>query len=92
MFPIATNLKPIGTPWLTYAVVSANVMIHLIVSWNTHWQIPDETALVFGFVPAGFDSLSTLHTLVICMFLHGDLFHLSGNMLYLAVFGQLEAT
>jgi membrane associated rhomboid family serine protease len=92
MFPIATNLKLIRTPWATYAIIGTNVLIHLIVTWNTHLEIPSEIARTFGFVPSSFGNLSTSHTLVTCMFLHGDLIHLSGNMVFLLVFGRRVET
>ncbi len=88
MFPIATNLKPIRTPWATYAIIGTNVLIHLVVTWNSNFVIPSEIARTLGFVPASFGDLSKSHTLVTCMFLHGDLIHLSGNMLFLLVFGR----
>ena len=88
MFPITTNLKPITTPWATYAIISTNILGHLIVTWKTNWLIADDIARAFGFVPAFFGNLSTSHRLVTCMFLHGDLIHLSGNMLFLLVFGR----
>ena len=88
MFPITTNLKPITTPWATHAIIGTNVIIHLIVSWNTNFLIPNETARAFGFLPSGFGGLFTSHTLVTSMFLHGNLIHLSGNMLFLLVFGR----
>lgn len=89
MFPIATNLKLIRTPWATYAIIGTNIFIHLVVTWNTSLVIPSEITRTLGFVPSLFGSLSESHTLVTCMFLHGDLFHLSGNMLFLLVFGRL---
>jgi rhomboid family protein len=89
MFPITTNLKPITTPWATYAITGANVIIHFIITWNTNFVIPSEIARTFGFVPASFGNLSTSHRLLTCMFLHGDLIHLSGNMVFLLVFGRL---
>ena len=88
MFPITTNLKPFTTPWATYAIIGANVIIHLIITWNANLVIPSEIARTLGFVPASFGNLSTSHRLVTCMFLHGDLIHLSGNMLFLLVFGR----
>ena len=75
-------------PWATYAIIGTNVLIHLIVTRNTHLVIPSEISRAFGFVPSLFGDLSTSHTLVTCMFLHGDLIHLSGNMVFLLVFGQ----
>jgi membrane associated rhomboid family serine protease len=92
MFPIATNLRLIRTPWATYAIIGTNVLIHLIVTWNTHLEIPSEIARAFGFVPSSFGDLSSSYTLVTCMFLHGDLIHLSGNMLFLLVFGRRVET
>ena len=88
MFPIATNLKLIRTPWATYAIIGTNIFIHLVVTWNTSLVIPSEITRTLGFVPTLFGNLSTSHRLVTCMFLHGDLIHLSGNMLFLLVFGQ----
>ena len=92
MFPVTTNLKPITTPWATYAIIGTNVFIHLIVTWNSNFAIPSEIARTLGFVPASFGNLSLLHTLVTCMFFHGDLIHLSGNMLFLLVFGRRVET
>ena len=89
MFPIVTNLKLIRTPWATYAIIGTNVFIHLVVTWNNNLVIPSEIARTSGFVPASFGNLSESYTLVTCLFLHGDLFHLSGNMLFLLVFGRL---
>jgi membrane associated rhomboid family serine protease len=92
MFPIATNLKLIRTPWATYAIIGTNVLVHLIVTWNTNLVIPSDIARTLGFVPASFGDLSKSHTLVTCMFLHGDLIHLSGNMVFLLVFGRRVET
>jgi membrane associated rhomboid family serine protease len=89
MIPIVTNLKLIRTPWATYAIIGTNVFIHLVVTWNSNFAIPSEIARTLGFVPASFGDLSKSHTLATCMFLHGDLIHLSGNMLFLMVFGRL---
>ena len=89
MFPIATNLKIIRTPWATYAIIGTNVFIHLIVAWNTNFVIPSEITGSLGFIPASFGNLSESHTLVTCIFLHGDVLHLSGNMVFLLVFGRL---
>lgn len=89
MFPIVTNLKLIRTPWATYAIIGTNVFIHLVATWNSNFAIPSEIARTLGFVPASFGDLSKSHTLATCMFLHGDLIHLSGNMLFLMVFGRL---
>jgi membrane associated rhomboid family serine protease len=88
MLPIATNLRIPKTPWITYSIVAANVLIHLIVTWNTDFVISDRVAHAFGFYPASFGNLSAIPMLVTSMFLHGDLLHLFGNMVFLLVFGR----
>jgi membrane associated rhomboid family serine protease len=88
MLPIATNLRIAKTPWITYSIVAANVLIHLTVTWNTDFVISDGVVRTFGFQPALFGNLSVLPTLVTSMFLHGDLLHLLGNMVFLLVFGR----
>ena len=88
MLPIATNLRIAKTPWITYSIVAANVLIHLTVTWNTDFVISDGVVRTFGFQPALFGNLSVLPTLATSMFLHGDLLHLLGNMVFLLVFGR----
>ena len=90
MLPIATNLRIIKTSWVTYAIVAGNTVIHLLVTWNTNFIISDGVVRTFGLVPASISNLnlSAIPTLVTSMFLHGDLLHLLGNMIFLLVFGR----
>ena len=88
MLPVATSLRIIKTPWVTYSIVAANVLIHFLVSWHTNFIIPDGVARTFGFDPASFGNPSAIPTLVTSMFFHGDLLHLFGNMVFLLVFGR----
>src|SRR6266702_5165912 len=88
MLPVATNLKITKTPWITYSIVAANVLIHLLVTWNTNFVISDRVVRAFGFDPASFGNLSAIPTLVTSIFFHGDLLHLFGNMIFLLVFGR----
>ena len=90
MLPVATNLRIIKTPWVTYTIVATNAVIHLLVTWNTNFIISDSVVRTFGFVPASVSNLnlSAIPTLVTSMFLHGDLLHLLGNMVFLLVFGR----
>lgn len=88
MLPVATNLRITETPWITYSIVAGNVLIHLLVTWNNDFVISDGVVRTFGFQPALFRNLSVLPTLVTSMFLHGDLLHLLGNMVFLLVFGR----
>jgi rhomboid family protein len=88
MLPVATSLRIIKTPWVTYSIVAANVLIHFLVSWHTNFIIPDGVARTFGFDPASFGNPSAIPTLITSMFFHGDLLHLFGNMIFLLVFGR----
>src|SRR6266498_5879843 len=88
MLPVATSLRIIKTPWVTYSIVAANVLIHFLVSWHTNFIIPDGVARTFGFDPASFGNPSAIPTLITSMFFHGDLLHLFGNIIFLLVFGS----
>ncbi|HUK40061.1 MAG TPA: rhomboid family intramembrane serine protease [Candidatus Acidoferrales bacterium] len=90
MLPVATNLRNVRIPWVTYAIAAGDTVIHLLVTWNTNFTISDSIASTFGFVPASISNLniSAIPTLVTSMFLHGDLLHLVGNMVFLLVFGR----
>jgi membrane associated rhomboid family serine protease len=88
MLPIATSLRITRTPWATYAIAGANILVHFLGTWHTHLIIPDRVARTFGFNPASFGNLSAIPTLITSMFFHGDLLHLFGNMIFLLVFGR----
>ena len=88
MLPVATTLRIIKTPWATYTIVAANIVVHFLVTWNTNFVISDRVARTFGFNPASFGNLSAVPTLVTSIFFHGDLLHLFGNMIFLLVFGR----
>lgn len=92
MLPVATNLRIIKTPWGTYTIVVANVLIHFLVSWHTNFIISNRVAHTFGFNPTSFENVSAMPTLVTSMFLHGDPLHLFGNMVFLLVFGRQVET
>jgi rhomboid family protein len=88
MLPIATSLRIIKTPWATYTIAAANVVIHFVGTWTTNFVIPNSVARTFGFDPASFGNLSAIPTLITSLFFHGDLLHLVGNMVFLLVFGR----
>src|SRR6266496_5322718 len=88
MLPVATSLRITKTPWATYSIVAANILVHFLVTWHTNFIIPDGVARTFGFGSPSFGNLSAVPTLITSMFLHGDLLHLLGNMVFLLVFGR----
>jgi membrane associated rhomboid family serine protease len=90
MLPVATNLRIIKTPWATYTIACVNIVAHLFATWNTNFIISEGVAGSFGFVPASIPNLNLIAicTIVTSVFLHGDLLHLIGNMVFLLVFGR----
>lgn len=89
MFPIRDHNPSGRTPYVTYALLAANIAIFLIY-WSA---IPDDRALfrfyqVWGMVPSTVISGESPHTVFTSMFLHAGWLHLAGNMLFLWIFGD----
>jgi membrane associated rhomboid family serine protease len=93
----ANSLKRIRLQYVTFGLIAANVIVFLVTGLG-----PEETtnATVFGlgYIPAvAFDIVDLPPNLVLIpenltymtyAFLHADIFHLGGNMLFLWVFGD----
>lgn len=93
----SNSLKHIKLQYVTIGLIAANVLVFFLTSLGGENFI-NATAIGLGYIP------STLYdfaerppeltfvpdyaTLVTYSFLHGDLFHLGGNMLFLWVFGD----
>ncbi len=94
MIPIGTHLRMAKAPWMTYTVLGINSLLHLFFSWKNNLSLPPKIIDSFGFVPSSLVNLDPLAmpTLFTSMFLHGDLMHLIGNMLFLLVFGRKVET
>ncbi|APX88916.1 rhomboid family intramembrane serine protease [Brevirhabdus pacifica] len=89
MFPIRDHNPSNRTPFVTYALIAANVIVFI-----GYWPLfSDERALsgffdVWAMVPREISQGRELHTLLTSMFLHGGLMHIGGNMLFLWIFGD----
>lgn len=89
MFPIRDHNPSEQTPYVTYALIAANILIFL-----SYWPLfSDEPALIafyfdWALIPENVADGRGLHGLVTSMFLHGGLMHLGGNMLFLWIFGD----
>jgi len=66
-------------PLLLYTFFSEDPSVNLFANW-----VYDN----FTMVPAEIIQGKNLHTLFTSMFLHADIFHIGGNMLYLYIFGD----
>ena len=81
-------VRHIARPWVNYSIIAICFIVFLV----------DPDYVAFGFVPAQLTGFETVAydlggvpaeaRLVTYIFLHGDLFHLLGNMLVLWVFGD----
>ena len=82
MIPLRDVIPSRTTPVVTVSLIVANVAVFLYEL--TLGRDVEEFTRVFGLVPADF----SWFTLFTSMFLHGGLFHVGGNMLYLWIFGD----
>ena len=89
MFPIRDHNPSGRTPYVTYLLMTANILIFFsyaglmqdIRAINGFW-------LDWGMIPARISDGQGYYTLFTSMFLHGGLMHLAGNMLFLWIFGD----
>ena len=89
MFPIRDHNPSGRTPYVTYALMAANIVI--FVSYLA--ILGDDRALFaffgeWGIVPARLSFGEGYHTLFTSIFLHAGFMHLAGNMLFLFIFGD----
>jgi len=93
----SNSLKHIKLQYVTIGLIAANVVVYLLTSVGGE-NFATRAAIGLGYIP------STLYdyaerppeltyvpdyaTLLTYSFLHGDIFHLGGNMLFLWVFGD----
>ena len=106
MLPLKDDIPSQSVPVVTLTLIALNVVIFL---YQASLQVggdagaaraADQFALEFGAVPCRLtgrcvtdDFPPRLLTIFTSMFLHGGLFHIGGNMLYLWIFGDnVEAT
>lgn len=85
MFPLYDRNKTATVPVVTWALIAVNGLVFV---WEALEGFDPSLFWRFGEVPALVLQGQQLYTLVTSMFLHADLFHLLGNMVYLFVFGD----
>ena len=96
--PIAdTNpLRYIKRPFVAWAIIALNIVIYFSFELGGFVREASEASVVdFGLIPAVFNGdvpspidLPPLLTLITYSFLHADIWHLGGNMIFLWVFAD----
>ena len=100
LIPFRTDRPRIRPAYLTIGLIVVNTLIQIYsmilppevvsIGMGGQWYQAEESSLVLHYGLWG--SHPTLLTLFTHMFLHGDLFHLAGNMLFLWLFGASSKT
>jgi len=91
MLPLGDINPPSRPPVVTRALLMANIAFFMPVLWAL---MTDNRALyaylmtTLGLVPGSILQLRDLYSLFTSMFVHADLMHIAGNMLYLHIFGD----
>ena len=89
MFPIRDHNPSGRKPYVTWALIAANIGIFL-----SYWHLFTDQRALFGFygdyalIPAMVSEGFGYAGFLTSMFLHGGLAHLGGNMLFLFIFGD----
>ena len=93
----ANHLRYIKHQYVTLVVIGLNVLVWAMTSLSGA-EAMQATVLGLGYIPSGVHDLAALPpelelvppplTYVTYSFLHADIFHLGGNMLFLWVFGD----
>lgn len=86
MFPIRDHNPSEGTPFVTWALIAANVVMYLLTLPGNEGG--EGLWLRLALYPVAVTQGEMLTGLVSHMFLHAGLLHLGGNMLFLWIFGD----
>lgn len=92
-------LRHIRRPWIAWGIIAANVLVYFFVEFGGFIAEPTAvSATSLGLIPAvfnglaerpaGFSYVPDALTLATYAFVHGDIWHLLGNMIFLWVFAD----
>jgi len=92
--PIRDENRSQTTPHITRILIIINVIVFILRAYfaffteNITIRQFESLYESLSMVPADILQAKNLHTLFTSMFLHADIFHLGGNMLFLYIFGD----
>jgi membrane associated rhomboid family serine protease len=85
-------LRHIRRPWVAWGIIATNVFVYFFLQRGFTGEASEASVVSFGLIPALFvDNEAVVNnvpgwlTIVTSAFLHGDVWHLIGNMIYLWV-------
>jgi len=95
LIPIKDENRSETTPHITRILILINIIVFVPLFYSMLFP-EDETTLLFvrsllynfTMVPADIAQARNLHTLFTSIFLHANIFHIGGNMLFLYIFGD----
>lgn len=87
MLPIGDENRPSSRPYVNYVLIAINVVIFFFF-FLQGWGTLDMGIMSFGAIPSDILKGERLWTLFTSMFMHADIMHIFGNMLYLWIFGD----
>ncbi|MCW3980304.1 MAG: rhomboid family intramembrane serine protease [Candidatus Bathyarchaeota archaeon] len=87
MFPIYDENKHVNRPYVNYGLLAINIVVFFYFLLQGVRGVVFSID-VFGVTPINILQGRDLWTLVTSMFIHADIIHLFGNMVYLWVFGD----
>ena len=87
MIPIYDENRPSKRPYVNYMLIIANVIVFFFF-FIRGFRAFKKAIIEYGVIPALILSGKRPETLFTSMFMHADILHLLGNMLYLWVFGD----
>jgi len=85
MLPLYDENPTRSKPFVTWSLILINVVIFI---WEVSSGSYEQIIIDYGEIPAFVTQGERFFTLITSIFLHGDLFHIFGNMLYLFIFGD----
>jgi len=95
LIPLRDENRSQTTPHITRILIIVNIIVFLPLLYSTFFPEDTKVSLFakslqnnFAMVPAEILQRRNLYTLFTSMFLHADIFHIGGNMLFLYVFGD----
>lgn len=91
-------LSHITRPWASWTLIALNVLVYFVLQGGGIREVSEASVLSYGLIPAVFNDYVDLPpqlavvpdwmTILTYSFLHGDLWHLVGNMVFLWVFAD----